>query len=370
MKIAIEASNIGSGGGITHLREVITFVEPGHFGIDKIEIWARKAVLSQLPSKVRLVKKHHNLVEKGIFGRLIWQIFFFPSLAKNYDVLFLPAGNPVTHKCAISMSQNLLPFEPLESKRYGFSLMRLRLMLVKWSQKRSFKHSKGVIMLSEYARKSVCEESGLPIEKTAVINHGVHPKFNRPVERDYSRVDTVSYVSTIDVYKHQWKVVEACFLLWDKGFDFDLNLVGNSYPPSLKKVQKVMQKRPEYIEKIQILNNVSYEELPQVYNDSDMFVYASTCETFGLTVLEAMASGLPIACSNKGSMKEILSSCGLYFDPLNVASISENMASLLGDQELRQALGTTAALRAKKFGWQKCSEQTFQFMLNCSKSVE
>lgn len=367
MKIAIEASNIGSGGGITHLREVMTFAQPGRFGIEKIEIWARKTVLSQLPDKGWLKKSHHSLLEKGIVGRTIWQTFIFPGLARNYDVLFLPAGNPARHKCAISMSQNLLPFEDPELNRYGLSPMRLRLMLVRWSQKRSFRHAKGVIMLSEYARHAVCQEIGLPIEKTTVINHGVHPQFNQPAKRDYGRVNTVSYVSTIDVYKHQWKVVEACFLLWDKGFDFDLNLVGSSYPPSLKHVLKVIQSRPEYVKKIKILNGIRYTELPQVYNDSDVFVYASTCETFGLTVLEAMANGLPIACSDASSMKEILLDCGLYFDALNVVSISESMGKLLRDQKLRQALGTAATSRAKKFDWQGSSDQTFQFMLGCAK---
>ena len=135
------------------------------------------------------------------------------------------------HSCAISMSQNLLPFEKSELSRYGISLMRLRLTLVRWSQKRSFRHAKGVITLSEYSKNKVSQVVNLPIERTKVISHGVHSRFELSTERDYNRMTTVSYVSTIDVYKHQDKVVEACFLLWDKGFDFNLKLVGASYPP-------------------------------------------------------------------------------------------------------------------------------------------
>ena len=56
MNIAIEASNIGSGGGITHLREVIGFVQPGSLGIKRVEVWATKEVLNSLPDRVYLKK--------------------------------------------------------------------------------------------------------------------------------------------------------------------------------------------------------------------------------------------------------------------------------------------------------------------------
>ena len=272
------------------------------------------------------------------------------------------------HKCSISMSQNLLPFERSESSRYGLSLMRLRLALIRWSQKRSFRQAKGVILLSEYARDRVCKTINLPIQKTRVISHGVHTRFNFAGTRNYNRVNKIVYVSTIDVYKHQWQVVKACVLLWDQGFDFNLDLVGGNYPPSLKKLLNVVQKYPQYAGKIQIIDNLKYEKLPEVYQESDLFVYASTCETFGLTVLEAMASGLPIACSEKSSMKEILSGCGLYFDPLDVKSIAGSIQKLLKNEPLRQELGLAAAERAKQFTWQRSSHETFQFLSECAVS--
>ena len=138
----------------------------------------------------------------------------------------------------------------------------------------------------------------------------------------------------------------------------------------MKKLLAVIQRRPKYNKRIEISESINYHSLPEVYRDSDLFVYASTCETFGLTVLEAMAGGLPIACSNKSSMKEVLLDCGLYFDPLDAGSISDCMIKLFNSKELRRTLGVAAAQRAKKFTWKRSSDDTFNFLFEHKQSEQ
>ena len=62
---------------------------------------------------------------------------------------------------------------------------------------------------------------------------------------------------------------------------------------------------------------IPYHELHSEYKDADLGVFASSCENLPIILIEKMASGLPIACSNKGPMPEVLGSAGVYFDPEN-----------------------------------------------------
>jgi glycosyltransferase involved in cell wall biosynthesis len=107
---------------------------------------------------------------------------------------------------------------------------------------------------------------------------------------------------------------------------------------------------------------VPYEELFKWYHQADLFIFASSCENMPNILLEAMAAGLPIACSNRGPMPEVLGTAGLYFDPENPAEIACAIRSLLDSTDLRAEKAEAAYRRAKAFTWQRCAEQTFQFL--------
>ena len=78
-------------------------------------------------------------------------------------------------------------------------------------------------------------------------------------------------------------------------------------------------------------NKLSHKETLKWYHQVDLFAFASSCETFGISLLEAMASGLPIASSNRGPMVEILKDAGIYFNPENPTSIANSLKMLLLD---------------------------------------
>ena len=70
--------------------------------------------------------------------------------------------------------------------------------------------------------------------------------------------------------------------------------------------------------------------------ESDIFIFASSSETFGISLLEAMALGLPIVCSNKSSLPEILDDGGLYFDPNNHIELYNQINKLIKNKKLRK----------------------------------
>ena len=86
-------------------------------------------------------------------------------------------------------------------------------------------------------------------------------------------------------------------------------------------------------------------------------------------LLEAMASGLPIACSNRGPMPEVLGEAGVYFDPENAGSIASAILELIRSRDLRQRLAAAAFERARHYSWARCASETFDFLARAAAGI-
>ncbi len=114
---------------------------------------------------------------------------------------------------------------------------------------------------------------------------------------------------------------------------------------------------------------VPHEKLVEFLAAADIFIFASSCENMPNTLVEAMAAGLPIACSDRGPMPEILGNAGVYFNPENPHSIAKSVASLITDADLRVKLSKKASKKAFKYSWGRCADETWGFMVETLKSV-
>jgi glycosyltransferase involved in cell wall biosynthesis len=369
MILGIEASNIQAGGGITHLKELLAHAKPSVHGFARVYVWSGQHTLDQLPDQPWLEKRTHAWLNKSIFFKMLWLAFVFPKIAKSLalDVVFSPGANVLSVYPQVSMCQNLLPFDPKESKRYGFSWMRFRIFLLKYTQTLAFRRAQGVIVLTpstiHYLLGSVKDQ-----DKFCVIPHGINTGFlASPSPKVWNDTIKLLYVSIVDVYKHQWNVVEAIYQLLQKGYKVELTLVGGNYGAALDKLKTSINIHPEYASAITYLPAIPYEQLAKVYQSADVFVFASSCETFSLVLLEAMASGLPIACSNRDTLKDTLSDAGVYFDPYSIKSIEKAIIELIESAILRDELRTKGYTRALSYSWSRCADQTFQYLSKIAK---
>ncbi|TGL57205.1 glycosyltransferase family 1 protein [Leptospira ognonensis] len=373
MRIGIDASNIRGGGGVTHLVELLRVASPSDFGIESVVIWAGEATLQKLENRTWLLKRNESLLDRSLLHRIYWQKFILDERLKNEscDLLFVPGGSYAgKFKPYVTMSQNLLPFEPKEIKRYAFSIFGLKLRLLNFTQTKTFKNANGVIFLTRFAKESVLKQIPLNEELTTIVNHGINSKFfgNTRVQKPISDYNIKSpmrllYVSFIGEYKHQWNVVEAISMLRKKGYPISITFIGS---PDEKKAFKkfnhsLNQFDPEGIF-CHYLPKVSYEEIDHYYKNSDLFVFASSCETFGQILTEAMAAGLPIACSNLSAMPELLGDGGVYFNPLSPIEIASTLEKLIEHKELREKISRVSFANSKKFRWERASNETFSFL--------
>jgi glycosyltransferase involved in cell wall biosynthesis len=384
MLLGIDASNIRGGGGVNHLVELLRSAKPNQHGFDKVIIWGGAETLSKISDRDWIVKKNEPFLNKSLFYRIYWQKFQLSSLARKTgcDLLFIPGGSfSGNFSPFVTMSQNLLPFEWKEIRRYGFSKFAIRLIFLRLFQSRTFLKANGIIFLTEYARGIVLNQFPIVLEKTLVVNHGISSRFHKNSEPrpDLSLCDRnnpirVLYISFIGEYKHQWNVVKGLSLLSKREFPIELTLVGSIF--ERKAYKKLVNSIKESIPTGLVVNhieNLPYLEIHDIYDKNDIFIFASSCETFGQIVTEAMASALPIACSNLSSMKELLGKSAVYFNPDNPVEISESVERLLKDKNLRDQLSVEVKQKSMLYTWDKCALETFSFfkeVLSSSKAID
>jgi glycosyltransferase involved in cell wall biosynthesis len=260
------------------------------------------------------------------------------------------------------MCRNLLPLDLDELDRYKYKWHWFRLKLLRYLHLRAFQKADGVIFLNEYCYSNANKLTE-GIGNYEIIPHGLNNEFRFYRENYAFEVNfNLLYVSTLDLYKHQWIIAEAVLELREQGYPISLTLIGEAYGMSDKKLRKTINKFEKGSQYVNWLGKISYDKLNKYYRESDAFIYGSTCETFGMTLLEAMAASLPIACSNKSSMRNMLKDAGIYFDPEDIQSIKKAILQLFNDQKLRSEIGRKSHDLASNYCWEKTAAKTFQYL--------
>ena len=373
LTIGIDATNLRGGGGVTHLVELLRVVHSTLHGIDRIVVWGWTPTLKLLDDRPWLDKRTHPALDKGLFRRTLWQRYSLSQAARDArcDVLFVPGGSYAGNfHPVVTMSRNLLPFEMRELLRYGWSLFTLKLLLLRLVQSRSFRKTDGVIFLTEYARDVVLGVTGKLRGQTCIVSHGLNHRFNKApkLQRDLTEYDDahpyrVLYVSIIDQYKHQWHVVEAVAALRKQGFPILLDLVGPAYPTALKRLNQTIDRVDVERRWVHHHGAIPFDELHLRYAQADLGLFASSCENMPNILLETMASGLPIACSNRGPMPEVLGHAGAFFNPEQPEDIARALRELIESPQTRTELARASYERAQEYSWQRCADETCRFLV-------
>jgi glycosyltransferase involved in cell wall biosynthesis len=377
MRLGIDASNIrAGGGGVAHLREVLTAADPNAVGIDEVFVWAGRDTLATLPDRTWLRRMHDPQLDAGLVRRTAWRFFALDKQLKEHgaDVLFVPGGIYTGRfRPFVTMSQNMLPFQAGERQRYGWSLGRLRLELIRRAQSRTFRAADSVIFPTDTGRRIVGEQIDLPDNQVSLIYCGVNndyrmkPREQKPIAA-YS-IDVPFkwiYVSRVEPYKHQWNVVAAVGTLRREGLPVALDLVGNGAAATHKRLRAAVAEWDPNGDYVRELGTVA--EVVENLKEADGAVFASSCETPGFVLLESMAAGLPIACADRSAMPEVLADGGEYFDPEDPTSIADAMRRMLNSPERRLELANTAFARSQKYTWTDCARDTLRLIADTAKS--
>lgn len=201
-----------------------------------------------------------------------------------------------------------------------------------------------VIAVSESTKRDLLEVTKIPKQKITVIYEGVSNDMKPKAEKE----------------KKEFKLK---YNLPDK---FVLAIGGVGERRNLARVKEASKNYNLIITGIDF-PWISDEELPLLYSSTDVLLYPSFYEGFGLPILEALSCGTPVITSNVSSMPEVGGEAAYYVNPSSVEDIKKALAEVISNKSLREDLVKKGLKQAKKFSWQKCAEQTAQVYRKLSK---
>lgn len=374
MNLIIDAHNIKAGGGLTHLVEILNHSTRESVYFDKVIVLAPKNTLECINDKAWIEKVTNTNLDGGVVRALVWSRYFLRIYLKSHNNFIFIPGTGIARFPYATMCQNLLTLDKEEMNRYFLSKSWIRLKILRIVHLRAYKKSQGTIFLNQYCYQLLSNQVSYKFRSSLVIPHGLNDRFiTRISKKSYPDNFTrqvplrLIYVSTIDVYKHQWLVVRAVGELLKSGYSIQLDLVGSAYPRSKSLLDAEMLKLSEFEDQIRYHGKVPYDTIDQMYECADAFIFASTCETYGMVLLEAMGSGLPILSSNKSSMPETLGEAAVYFDPQSQISIQCAIKSLYDNPDLRSRMSSLSLKVVRNLSWTDTSNKTFSYLYELAK---
>ncbi len=367
--LGINASRARSGGAIAHLVGILQEADPSDFGIGKVHIWSYGKLLAALPERPWLVKHAPPELNASLWRQMWWERFSLPGELKRSGcsiLLNVDAGSICRFKPAVTMSRDMLSYEPGEIERYGFGKARMRLIALRYLQNASLRAADGALFLTRYAGDIIQQSCG-KLANVAYVPHGIGDPFqtidrSRPWPKNGAQPIRCLYISNALPYKHQWHVVDAVARLRKRGFNLQLTLVGGGDGAAQARLEKQIAESDPMHEFVSQHEFVPQDRLPDFLAQADLFIFASSCENMPNTLLEAMASGIPIACSNRGPMPEVLEDGGVYFDPEHPGSIAAAVENLISSSGKRSRLAIRAKELSRKYSWSRCARETFSFI--------
>ena len=213
-------------------------------------------------------------------------------------------------------------------------------------------------------------------KKFCIINHGVEKVFFQKRKnykiynnKDLSNPFKIMYLSKFEGYKNHINLVRASYLLKKKGFNISLSLIGlhKDLIKNTKLLKLIDNFNNQFPKLIELKKLQKHKDIKKIFNKFDLHVYPSICESFGIIILETIASSLPIICSNYGVFREILKEDTLYFNPLKDDDIANKIAIYIKNHKLRKQNTNKLRGTSKSFTWKKAGNQTFNILSEISK---
>ena len=292
------------------------------------------------------------------------ELFLRRSLARIKPALFHATDfNGVPTFSDIPVVATLHDLTPLyvESARGGLST---RLSQWRWHTYYYHKlpHVDHIIAVSERTKTAARDILGLDSKRISVVPLGVnHSQFNphRKGQGVYSgRAPYFLYVGSADANKNLPRLIDAFRLIPDQWPDIELLLAGKWQTESMNAMQREIEEK-NLTNRVRLLGFVPAEDLPSLYANAFAFVFPSLSEGFGLPIIEAMASGIPVIASDIPVFREVAEDASLLVNPADTEAWAQAMASILASNDLATNFRIVGQQRSMRFHWQTVAEETW-----------
>ena len=356
----VDATRIKSGGGVQHLQEILKSHELSFF--DEVIIFSYSELELKLKSiNGKILFRTNYFINKNILTCLFWQFFFLKReiINENSILLTLDSTSLCTYKKNIITNQDIIGFQK-NSLSY-FKGMDFFYNFLKYKiAKRAVKHSFGAIFTTNFAKSLFKREIS---REDIVISHGVNlnilPKKNYYTSQ--KKYFDIIYVSPILAYKNHLYIIESLKDL-AKQFNLQLHFVGGGDKTLISKIKSKIETY-SLKEHFIFYPFLDHDEVMKLIINSDIALFTSSVECFGITLLEYMRSAMPIICSNASSLPETLKDTGIYIDLNKNNDLKEAVKRFYFDEKLREKYGKLAYEESSKYSWESASNKTVEFII-------
>lgn len=309
-------------------------------------------------------------------SRFWWNLWILPNYLKKNPVdifhtqYIAPFWLPKNIKLVLTIHDISFNFFPQYIKKSDLFFLKALIP-------RSIRRADKIITVSESERKNIADFYKLPPKKVAFAYNGVNferfsrkfsPKEIQKINTRYQIPDTryALYIGTLQPRKNIPILIEALNTYLNKHQKNDIHLVlaGNRNSHNFdKKIDKAIEKN-NLKDKIIFPGWIDEDDKPALLQSAEYFIFPSLYEGFGIPVIEAMAAGTPVICSDIPVLREIGGEAALFFDPENSAQLVENISKILSGKNLRDGLIAQGKNAAQKFTWQKTAQKTLDIYKN------
>ncbi|MBK5292429.1 MAG: glycosyltransferase family 4 protein [Acidobacteriia bacterium] len=242
-----------------------------------------------------------------------------------------------------------------------------RALQLRYTVKRTVQRAARILCPSEFSAQAVRKAYGLDESNVTVVHNGVSSQF-RPISREHAQASLrarlgipcpyVLMVGDLQPRKNQTGLMEAFeqLIRQHPSLPHHLVLAGQDSWYAARVKQRAA--KSAIASRIRFTGFVTDDQLLELYGGCDAFVFPSFYEGFGIPILEAMACGRAVACSNTTAAVEVADGAALVFDPTSTAEMTRALRDLLLDTELRTRMERLGTQRANAFQWNDAAAKT------------
>lgn len=295
--------------------------------------------------------------------RLWWELTFHPP-----DVLLVPAHTipflPLRKKIKIVVTVHDVGF-----KRWPKLYKKIQFWYHDLTMRRIRRRADLIMTDSYFSQKEIVDLYRVAVEKIRVVYLGFDSKNYRPRPGEENSVlakhqinkPYLLYVGRLEAKKNIGRIIKSFSLVKNHFPELKLVLAGrggHQYESVTRIIQSLKLER-----EIILPGYVAAEDLPVLMSQAEILIFPTLYEGFGLPILEAMASGVPVVTSNLDPHREVAASAAFLVNPQDPRVIAEAIKRILTEQQLKESLIEAGLKRVQEFSWERVAQSVADILL-------
>jgi glycosyltransferase involved in cell wall biosynthesis len=308
----------------------------------------------------------------GGTANALWHLLRYPRFARDrgWDACFFPAAHrrlPYKSPCpSVGVVHDMAAFWGSRKTREHLGMLGRAVL------PNALRRLDRIIAVSGWVKQELVELAGVKEPKIEVVPNGIDLSAFYPRPRNEESVILIQpfsfrrpyvlYASRIEhPIKNHIRLIEAFGIFKERTKHPHRLVLAGADSRGAERVKEAAAESP-WRNDIFFTGHFPLKNLPELYAGADMVVIPSMYEGFGMGVLEAMASGVPVACARAASLPEAAEHAALYFDPSSAEDMADRMITLTTNRDLAREHRRLGLERVQAFSWDRCAGATLRII--------